>query len=167
MARKSADDVYTPTLNRHLLEGAFSQCMHQVLMSLDMCRVHEDTPRMSLEEHVRALWVISKDELGTALMLVDGRCSSTLPKKQRLWVLRTGTTLRRLQEMDPGPENDESTLKAILTSVVQWIQDSHLILHEDTPQQTRVYLSTKDMTTEELEVYGEDEEVPRISGSIN
>lgn len=167
MARKSADDVYTPTLNRHLLEGAFSQCMHQVLMSLDMCRAHEETPRLSLEDHVRALWVISKDELGTALMLVDGRSSATLPKKQRLWVLRTGTALRLLQGLDPGPDNDEAALKGILGEVVQWIQDSHLILHEDTPQKTREYLAKKGLTDKELEVYGEDKEVPRISGSIN
>ena len=163
MAAKSWDGNHVPTLNRYLLEGAFTQCMHQVLMSLDMCKAHKDTPRMSLNEHIRALWMISKEELGTALMLVDNRHADTLVRKQSYWVMRTKTALRLLQSTDPGPDNDEAALKAILNEVVQWIQDAHLILHEDTPQKTRIYLSTKHMTDEEAAVYEPSTPEPRTS----
>ena len=168
MSTKKRDYIgrHVPTLNRYLLEGAFSQAMHQVLMSLDQCRAHEETPKMSLEDHVRALWVISREEAGTALMLVDGRHEETLVKKQRYWVKRTKTLMRRLDEFDSSDATEES-LKMVLNSVVSWIQDAHLILHEDTPSKTREYLSSKGMSDGEIESEESSGSTPRAVADIH
>ena len=156
MGRKNWEVSHQPTLNRHLLEGAFAQCMHQVLMSLDQCRLHKETPRMSLDDHVRALWVIAKDELGTAMMLVEDRHASTMPRKQALWTRRTGTCLEMLQAVDPG---SDIGLKAILNGIVHWIQDAHLILHEDTDDKTREYLANKFLSKEQVDGHEEAKSV--------
>jgi hypothetical protein len=156
MGRKNWEVSHVPTLNRHLLEGAFAQCMSQVLMSLDQCRLHKDTPRMSLEDHVRALWVIAKDELGTALMLVEDRHAATMPRKQALWRRRSQTCLSLLKAADP---DTDAGLNAILNGVVHWIQDAHLILHEDTDDKTREYLANKFLTKEEISGHEEAKSV--------
>ena len=137
--KKNWEEVHTPVLNRYLLEGAFSQGMGQILMSLDECRIWEKT-NMSLEDHVRALCVISRDELSTALMLVEGRHISTLVRKQGLWARRARTCLDRLLGYDLDNSDD---LRSVMLDVTQWLQDAHLILHEDTPHETRLYLANK------------------------
>ena len=149
--------TYTPTLNRHLLEGAFVQAMNQVLQSLDMCRAHKATD-MSLKQHVKGLMNITASEIGVALMLVDGRHSSTLVRKQRLWVQRTNTCLRQLTDI-----GDEGKPEDALTAIVQWIQDAHLILHEDTPTKTREYLGRKFLTEEEGDTLDGCQHVPTVN----
>ena len=148
---------YKPTLNRHLLEGAFSQAMNQVLQSLDMCRSHKVTD-MSLKQHVKGLMNITGSEIAVALMLVEGRHSSTLVRKHRLWVQRANTCMRQLSAVD-----DEGPLEGALTAIVQWIQDAHLILHEDTPNKTREYLGRKFLTDEEADALDGCKHVPSLN----
>ena len=57
-----------------------------------------------------------------------------------------------MQNVDP--DTDEG-LKAILNGIVMWIQDAHLILHEDTDDKTRQYLADKFLTKEEIDGYKE------------
>lgn len=142
MGRKRKEEKYTPVLNRHLLEGAFAESMSQVLMSLDECRLHEHTKDMDLNDHVRALWGITMDETGVPLMLVDGRHSDTLVKKQALWIQRTKTMRSIIGTKDP---NEKKNLAPILKEITMWIQDAHLILHEETDNKTREYLASKGM----------------------
>lgn len=150
MGRKRVEDVkYTPTLSRHLLEGAFAQCMHQVLESLHMCRLHKET-KMTLEEHVKGLKNITGSELATVLMITENRHSSTMIPKHQLWVKRAQTCYDKLLELDnENPDDMTGPLKAI----TMWIQDAHLILHEDTKPEIREYLSNKGIdTTDEGEM---------------
>tara|TARA_R100000808_G_scaffold261_1_gene1605 strand:+ start:2692 stop:3177 length:486 start_codon:yes stop_codon:yes gene_type:complete len=140
MGRKKVADVkYTPTLSKHLLEGAFVQCMHQVLESLHMCQNHKQT-KMTLEEHVKALKNIAGSELQTALMITEGRHSSTMVPKHALWVKRAQTCYDKLIELDASDPDD---MKNPLKEITMWIQDAHLILHEDTQPEIREYLSSK------------------------
>ena len=56
--------------------------------------------------------------------------------------------------MDP---NKERELAPILNMIIMWIQDAHLILHEDPPPETRAYLAAKgapDVKEETREVIG-------------
>lgn len=148
MGRKQKDSTYTPVLNRHLLEGAFSECMSQVLMSLDQCRLHKETKDMTIEQHVRALWGITMDETGVPVLLTDGRHSSTLVKKQAQYIQRIKSLRTTLMGLDP---NEKDNLAPILKAITMWIQDAHLILHEDTPSDVREYLATKGAVDDEAE----------------
>lgn len=148
MGRKQKDSTYTPVLNRHLLEGAFSECMSQVLMSLDQCRLHKETKDMTIEQHVRALWGITMDETGVPVLLTDGRHSSTLVKKQAQYIQRIKSLRTTLIGLDP---NEKDNLAPILKAITMWIQDAHLILHEDTPSDVREYLATKGAVDDEAE----------------
>lgn len=140
MGRKKAADVkYTPTLSKHLLEGAFAQCMHQVLESLHMCQNHKHT-KMSLEDHVRALKNIAGSEIQTALMITEDRHSSTMVPKHSLWVKRARTCYDKLLELD---STDSDDMAGPLKEITMWLQDAHLILHEDTPKEIREYVSNK------------------------
>lgn len=140
MGRKRVPEVeYKPTLSKYLLEGVFTQCMHQVLESLHMCRAHKET-KMSLEQHVKGLKNIAGSELATALMVTEDRHSSTMITKHALWVKRARTCYDKLIELDNAdPEDMTGPLKVI----TMWIQDAHLILHEDTEPKIREYLSNK------------------------
>tara|TARA_R100001086_G_scaffold249057_1_gene187571 strand:- start:3787 stop:4272 length:486 start_codon:yes stop_codon:yes gene_type:complete len=144
MGRKRVEDVkYTPTLSRHLLEGAFAQCMHQVLESLHMCRLHKETD-MNLEQHVKGLKNITGSELATVLMITENRHSSTMIPKHKLWVKRAQTCYDDLLRLDnEDPENMKDPLRVI----TMWIQDAHLILHEDTSSEIREYLSNKGISS--------------------
>lgn len=140
MGRKKVADVkYTPTLSKHLLEGAFAQCMHQILESLHMCQHHKET-KMTLEEHVKALKNIAGSEIATALMITEDRHSSTMVPKHCLWVKRAQTCYDKLMEFDA---NDPEDMKSPLKEITMWLQDAHLILHEDTEPEIREYLSNK------------------------
>lgn len=154
MGRKRKDEKHTPVLNRYLLEGAFAECMNQVLMSLDCCRLHKETKSMTIQQHIRALWGITMDETGIPVMLTDGRHSSTLVKKHAQFIQRIKTLRSFLMQLDP---NEEENLGPILRAITMWIQDAHLILHEDTPHKTREYLASKgadDVKEETREVVG-------------
>ena len=149
MGRKKVADVkYTPTLSKHLLEGAFAQCMHQVLESLHMCQHHKKS-KMTLEEHVKALKNIAGSELATALMITEDRHSSTMVPKHSLWVKRAQTCYDNLVEFDA---NDPEDMKSPLKEITMWLQDAHLILHEDTQPEIREYLSNKGLK----EITGEE-----------
>ena len=139
MGRKRKDEKHTPVLNRHLLEGAFAECMSQVLMSLDQCRLHDKTD-MTIQQHVRALWGITMDETGVPILLTEGRHSSTLVRKQAQYIQRLKSLRSTLMALDP---NEEANLAPILKAITQWIQDAHLIMHEDTDHKTRDYLASK------------------------
>lgn len=151
MGRKRKDEKHTPVLNRHLLEGAFAESMSQVLMSLDQCRDFKNSS-MTLEAHVRALWGVTMDETSVPLMLVEGRHSDTLVKKQALWKVRVETLRKNLFRLDP---NDMDNLSQILKEITVWIQDAHLILHEDTPHYIRLEVSEK------MRKEGDDEEATK------
>ena len=140
MGRKRKDEKDTPVLNRHLLEGAFAECMSQVLMSLDQCRLHKETKDMTIEQHVRALWGITMDETEVPILLTEGRHSKTLVKKQSQFIRRLKTLRSKLLKLNPNNEDD---LAPILREITMWIQDAHLILHEDTDHKTRDYLAGK------------------------
>tara|TARA_R110000823_G_scaffold206898_2_gene337592 strand:+ start:910 stop:1362 length:453 start_codon:yes stop_codon:yes gene_type:complete len=133
-------EKYTPVLNRYLLEGAFAESMNQVLMSLDQCRLHKETKDMTVEQHVRALWGITMDETGIPVMLTEGREVSTLTKKHAQFIKRIKSMRSSLLGLDP---NEEENLAPILKLITMWIQDAHLILHEDTDDKTRKYLANK------------------------
>ena len=148
MGRKRKDEKHTPVLNRHLLEGAFAECMSQVLMSLDQCRLHKETKDLTIEQHVRALWGITMDETGVPILLTEGRHSSTLIKKQAQYIQRIKSLRSTLIELDP---NDEENLAPILKAITLWIQDAHLIMHEDTDNKTREYLASKGASNVEEE----------------
>ena len=139
MVRKRKEDTYTPVLNRHLLEGAFAECMSQVLMSLDQCRMHKETD-MTIQQHIRALWGITMDETGIPILLTDGRHSDTLVKKQAQYIQRVKSLRSTLMALDP---NEKENLAPILKAITMWIQDAHMILHEDTPSDVREFLATK------------------------
>ena len=139
MGRKRKDEKHTPVLNRHLLEGAFAECMSQVLMSLDQCRLHKET-EMTVQQHIRALWGITMDETGVPILLTDGRHHDTLVKKQAQFIRRLKSLRSTLMARDP---NEEANLAPILKAITMWIQDAHLILHEDTDHKTREYLASK------------------------
>jgi len=154
MGRNRKDVKHTPTLNRNLLEGAFAESMSQVLMSLDQCRLHKETKDMTIEQHVRALWGITMDETGVPIMLTDGRHSKTMVRKQALFIRRTKSLRSTLMGLDP---NEEENLAPILKAITMWIQDAHLIMHEDTDHKTREYLASKgepDVQEETREVVG-------------
>jgi hypothetical protein len=128
--------------------------MNQVLMSLDQCRLHKETKDMTIEQHVRALWGITMDETSIPIMMTDDRHSTSMVKKHAQFIRRLRTMRAKLLPLDP---NNEDNLSAILKEITMWIQDSHLILHEDTDNKTRDYLSgkgEKDVEEETREVIG-------------
>ena len=133
-------EKYTPVLNRYLLEGAFAECMSQVLMSLDQCRMHKETD-MTINQHIRALWGITMDETGVPILLTEGRHEATLVKKHAQYIQRLKTLRAILLDLDP---NEEENASSILRSITHWIQDAHVILHEDTPKDIREYVAEKD-----------------------
>ena len=132
-------EKYTPTLNRHLLEGAFAESMSQILMSLDQVRIHKDTD-LTPQQHIRALWGITMDETSVPIMLTEGRHEKTLVKKQAQFIRRLKTLRSTLVALDP---NEKKNMAKILRAVTHWMQDAHLILHEDTPKEIREYLAEK------------------------
>lgn len=134
------EEKYTPVLGRHLLEGAFAESMSQVLMSLDQCRLHKETKSMTIQQHIRALWGITMDETGVPVMLTEGRHEATLAKKHAHFIKRIKSMRSSLMKLDP---NKEENLGPILKLITMWIQDAHLILHEDTDEATRKYLANK------------------------
>lgn len=144
--KKTKYDSHKPVLNSYLLEGAFVGCMDQVMQSIDCCQTHEHTPNMSLSDHVRALHVTSAQELGEALMLVDERHEATLNKKHQCFVRRTRTVHSALELLNASTNIGQST---ILRLVLNWIQDAHLIMHEDTDQRIRTQLSEKGLSGDE------------------
>jgi len=151
MGRKKVADVkYTPVLSKHLLEGAFAHCMHQVLESLHMCQQHKHT-KMSLEDHVKGLKNIAGSELATALMITEDRHSKTMIPKHQLWVKRAQTCYDTLLEMD---NDDPDEMSGPLKTITMWIQDAHLILHEDTNDESREYLANKGLSEEEGNLNG-------------
>lgn len=147
MGRKRKDEKHTPVLNRYLLEGAFAECMSQVLMSLDQCRLHKETD-MTVQQHVRALWGITMDETSVPISLTEGRHSDTLVRKQAQFIRRLKTLRLNLMDLDPNEEDD---LANILREITMWLQDGHLILHEDTDHKTREYLAGKGERSEQKE----------------
>tara|TARA_R100000808_G_C2145131_1_gene152934 strand:- start:633 stop:1199 length:567 start_codon:yes stop_codon:yes gene_type:complete len=147
MGRKRKDDKYTPVLNRHLLEGAFAESMSQVLMSLDQCRIHKETD-MTIDQHVRALWRITMDETEVPILLTDNRHSKTMVKKQAQFIQRLKSLRSELFKLNP---NKKSDLASILRAITHWLQDAHLILHEDTPKDIRDYLASKGASDDEEE----------------
>jgi len=147
MGRKRKDEKHTPVLNRYLLEGAFAECMSQVLMSLDQCRLHKETD-MTVQQHVRALWGITMDETSVPISLTEGRHSDTLVRKQAQFIRRLKTLRLNLMDLDP---NEEDNLANILREITMWLQDGHLILHEDTDHKTREYLACKGERSEQKE----------------
>ena len=147
MGRKRKDEKHTPVLNRYLLEGAFAECMSQVLMSLDQCRLHKETD-MTVQQHVRALWGITMDETSVPISLTEGRHSDTLVRKQAQFIRRLKTLRLNLMDLDP---NEEDNLANILREITMWLQDGHLILHEDTDHKTREYLASKGERSEQKE----------------
>tara|TARA_R110000824_G_scaffold102703_2_gene244429 strand:+ start:5494 stop:5958 length:465 start_codon:yes stop_codon:yes gene_type:complete len=132
-------EKYTPVLNRNLLEGAFAEAMSQILMSLDECRHHAKSD-LSIHQHVRALWSITMDESSIPVMLTEGRSAQSLARKHGQYLARIKSMRLEMFKLDP---NDEKDLAFILKAVTMWIQDAHLILHEDTPEDVRVYLASK------------------------
>tara|TARA_R110002126_G_scaffold79364_3_gene196994 strand:+ start:537 stop:1016 length:480 start_codon:yes stop_codon:yes gene_type:complete len=158
MGKKRVADVkYTPVLSKHLLEGAFSQCMHQVLESLHACRQHKHT-KMTLDEHVKALMNIAGAEIATALMITEDRHAATMVVKHALWVKRARTCYNKLIAFDA---EDSTNMAGPLREITQWIQDSHLILHEDTPNEARAYVAAKGCTAEET-LDGVENRVPGV-----
>lgn len=147
MGRRRKDEKHTPVLNRYLLEGAFAECMSQVLMSLDQCRLHKETD-MTVQQHVRALWGITMDETSVPISLTEGRHSDTLVRKQAQFIRRLKTLRLNLIDLDP---NEEDNLANILREITMWLQDGHLILHEDTDHKTREYLASKGERSEQKE----------------
>tara|TARA_R110002050_G_scaffold174854_3_gene307758 strand:+ start:3670 stop:4137 length:468 start_codon:yes stop_codon:yes gene_type:complete len=145
---KKKYDSHKPVLNSYLLEGAFVGCMDQVMQSIDCCRTHEVTPEMDLPAHIRALHNISIKEMEDALLLVDERHESTLNKKHRGFVKRTRTVRDALTELETGTNSGQAT---VLRLVLNWIQDAHLIMHEDTDQSVRSYLSEKGLSDDTKE----------------
>jgi hypothetical protein len=137
--KKVADSKYIPVLSKHLLEGAFAQCMHQVLESLHACQQHKHTD-MTLEQHVKGLMNIAGSEISIALMVTEDRHASTMVPKHVLWVKRAQTCYDKLLGFDAAEDKD---MAGPLREITQWIQDSHLILHEDTPKEIREYVSNK------------------------
>ena len=137
-------EKYTPVLNGHLIEGAFAECMSQVLMSLDQCRLYRETD-MTINQHVRALWGITMDETGIPMMLTENRSEGSLRTKHIYYRDRLETLRENLKRLDP---NEEANLSDILKEITSWLQDSHLILHEDTGNDVREYLSTKNKYVE-------------------
>ena len=137
-------EKYTPVLNGHLIEGAFAECMSQVLMSLDQCRLYRETD-MTINQHVRALWGITMDETGIPMMLTENRSEGSLRTKHVYYRDRLETLRENLKRLDP---NEEANLSDILKEITSWLQDSHLILHEDTGNDVREYLSTKNKYVE-------------------
>ena len=137
-------EKYTPVLNGHLIEGAFAECMSQVLMSLDQCRLYRETD-MTINQHVRALWGITMDETGIPMMLTENRSEGSLRTKHIYYRDRLETLRENLKRLDP---NEEANLSDILKEITSWRQDSHLILHEDTGNDVREYLSTKNKYVE-------------------
>jgi len=151
MGRKKVADVkYTPMLSKHLLEGAFAQCMHQVLESLHMCQQHKHTD-LTLEQHVKGLKNITGSEIATALMITEDRHAGSMVKKHSLWVKRAQTCYDLLLKFDTEDPDD---MVRPLKEITMWIQDAHLILHEDTDNKTREYLSRKGMPNEEETLNG-------------
>tara|TARA_R110000824_G_scaffold9475_2_gene42353 strand:+ start:2094 stop:2546 length:453 start_codon:yes stop_codon:yes gene_type:complete len=144
------EEKYTPVLNRNLLEGAFAEAMSQVLMSLDQCHLHDKTD-MTIQQHVRALWRITMDESSIPVMLTEDRSTQSLVRKHAQYITRIKSMRSTLLKLDP---NEEENLTTILKTITMWIQDSHLILHEDTPEDVKKYLATKGSEEEGKEVLG-------------
>ena len=151
---KKKYDSHKPVLNSYLLEGVFVGCMDQIMQSIDCCKAHEHTPEMELSDHVKALQNISIQEMDDALMLVDDRHEDTLNKKHKCFVRRTRTVRDALLLLDPKTNLGQAT---VLRLVLNWMQDAHLIMHEDTDHRIRVQLSEKGLS-------GDEKEAKRVIG---
>lgn len=143
MPKKKKYDSHTPVLNSYLLEGIFVSAMEQIMHSIDCCQTHKMTPDMDLGDHVKALHNISIQEMEEALMFVEGRHEDTLNKKHKCYVRRTRTVCERLKSLKTDTDKGKAD---VLRLVLNWIQDAHLIMHEDTDHKIRVFLSEKDMS---------------------
>lgn len=146
MPKKKKYDSHRPVLNSYLLEGAFVGCMEQVLQSIECCRSHKVTPEMTLPDHVRALHNISIKEMEDALMLVEDRHEDTLNKKHKCFVRRTRTVRNSLTGLNTTTDKGQAD---VLRLVLNWIQDAHLIMHEDTDHRIRLQLSEKGLSDDE------------------
>ena len=142
MGKKSKEVKYTPVLNANLLEGAFVGAMEQVFESINICNQHKSTS-MSLEENVRALHEIAKAEMDVVLMVTEDRNAKSMRRKHACFVKRTKTVRQVLEDVDV---EDEEDLKVLLKEILNWIQDAHLIMHEDTDPEIRTYLSEKGLS---------------------
>ena len=137
----------TPVLGAGMLEGLFAECLTQIKLSLDCCWEWQRT-KLSQEEHVVATWLIAMEETRVVVDITKNHSMASLNKKHRYFVRRLRNFYRHLIEMDVS-ESDRKSMKGFLTDLTMWLQDSHLILHEDTPRNVREYLSRKGVHAEE------------------
>lgn len=113
---------------------------------------------MTLDDHVKALTNITGSEIATALMITDDRHSATMVLKHSLWVKRARACYNKLIAFDAADSEDRA---GPLREITQWLQDAHLILHEDTPDDVRAYVSDKSCSDKEA-LDGIENRVPGI-----
>ena len=134
-------DKFRPTLDSNLVEGLLAECISQIKMSLDCCNEWQKS-NMTLAQNVSATKTITRDEVWNVLDVTQYHTSKTLRPKHWMFIER----LRRYHKEESSitlgnePGETEDHVKA-LKLIVKLLGDAHLILHENTPENIREYLT--------------------------
>lgn len=136
-----------PVLGSNMLEGLFAELLTQVKASLDCCWEWHRT-KLTQEENVVATWIVTMEETSIVVDVTQYHSMASLNKKHRYFVKRLRSFYKSVIELDVKAD-DRSSMKGFLALLTMWLQDSHLILSEETPRKVREYLSTKGQHDEE------------------
>ena len=121
-----------PVLGSNMLEGLFAELLTQVKASLDCCWEWHRT-KLTQEENVVATWIVTMEETSIVVDVTQYHSMASLNKKHRYFVKRLRSFYKSVIELDVKAD-DRSSMKGFLALLTMWLQDSHLILSEETPR---------------------------------
>lgn len=158
MSKKYSDtENHKPVLGAFLLEGLFAELMVQVKGSLDCCvEPLLSATELTLEQNIVVVANVTKGETAQVVDILQNHSEASLNKKHRYFVRRLRQFHSDIKDLDVTLEHRNS-LKLFLQLVTMWLQDSHIIMDEETAKPIREYVGSKgnfyDKEAEEHSLY--------------
>lgn len=134
-------DNHRPHLNANLLEGLMAECISQIKLSLDCCHNWKEGS-LTLIQNIAATKVIARDEIWNVVDVTQYHTRKGTRPKQWLFMERCRRYLREEKAIELTADSEESADHATaLKMIIKLLGDAHLILHENTPENIREYLT--------------------------
>ncbi len=158
MSKKYSDtENHKPVLGAFLLEGLFAELMVQVKSSLDCCvEPLLSATELTLEQNIVVVANVAKGEVAQVVDILQNHSEASLNKKHRYFVRRLRQFHSDIKDLNVTIEHHNS-LKLFLKLVTMWLQDSHIIMDEETSKPVREYVGSKgnfyDKTAKEHSLY--------------
>lgn len=134
-------DKNLPILNANLLEGLLAECVSQIKMSLDCCRDWKKS-NLSLTDNIFATKIITRDEVWNVVDVTQFHTAKSARKKHWYFMERCRRYLSEEKAivLEKGSGETQGHADA-LQLIIKFLGDAHLILHENTPENIKEYLT--------------------------